>query len=335
MSPAGSGTAAEWDARLGAWPAANLLQSHGWGEVQARVGWSTHRLEVDTTTGMLPVSAQVTTTGLPGFTRIYVPRGPVCTPLDVPAFQAVVRALMVLGREQRALAVELEVPWVEGTVPAGHPWLDWAPVPARQPLATVVVDLRPEPAAILASFRDKTRYNVRLAERRGVVINEAAVLADLIACLEATEVRQRIHLPSPEHLAVVLDQLGSSARILTAEVEGEVVAAILTASFAGESIYLYGGATGQHRDRMPNQLLQWRAMLRAREEGCDRYDLWGIPENADPHHPWRGLAQFKLGFGGDQVRFAGARSRQLRPGGATILRVTDAARHKVRTRGRR
>jgi lipid II:glycine glycyltransferase (peptidoglycan interpeptide bridge formation enzyme) len=335
MAPASLGTAATWDACLREWPAANLLQSYAWGEVQGRAGWVTHRLEVQTTSGPLPVSAQVTPSGVPGFSRIYVPRGPICAPSDIATFEDVVRALVELGRERRALALELEVPWPEGTVPVGHPWLRWAPAPARQPLATVMVDLQPEPEAILASFHSKARYNVKLAERRGVVINEEATLAELITCIEATEARQRIHLPSPEHLAVVQDQLGRGARILAAKAEGELVAAILTASFAGEAIYLYGGATGRHRDRMPNQLLQWRAMLRAREEGCHHYDLWGIPENEDPDHPWRGLAQFKLGFGGAQIRYAGARLMQLRPGGATVLSLADAARRKVRTRGRR
>jgi peptidoglycan pentaglycine glycine transferase (the first glycine) len=334
MSPTRSG-AADWDARLGDWPATNLLQSYAWGEVQARAGWEIERLEVATASGPLPVSVQIGTTGLPGFTRIYVPRGPVCAPNDMAAFRGVEAALLELGRERRALAAEVETPWPEDAVPADHPWREWAPSPARQPLATVVVDLEPTPEAILASFHSKARYNVRLAERRGVLINDEASLADLIACIQATEERQRIHLPSPEHLTVVCEQLGKSARILAAEVGGEVVAAILMASFAAEAIYLYGGATGKHREKMPNQLLQWRAMLRARDEGCRAYDLWGIPETDDPGHPWRGLAQFKLGFGGRRIRFAGSRFMQLRPGGATILKLTDSARHTVRTRGRR
>ncbi|MGA8428124.1 MAG: peptidoglycan bridge formation glycyltransferase FemA/FemB family protein, partial [Candidatus Dormiibacterota bacterium] len=259
----------------------------------------------------------------------------VCAPDDLAAFLVVEEALLELGRDRRALAVEVETPWPEEAVPVGHPWLKWTPSLARQPLATVVVDLEPDPEAILASFHAKARYNVKLAERRGVLINEDAGLADLIACIQATEERQRIHLPSPEHLAVVCEQLGKGARILAAEVEGEVVAAILTASFGTDAIYLYGGATGKHRERMPNQLLQWRAMVRAREENCRAYDLWGIPETDDPRHPWRRLAQFKLGFGGRRIRFAGSRFRQLRPGGATILKLTDSARHKARTRGRR
>ncbi|HUY56994.1 MAG TPA: peptidoglycan bridge formation glycyltransferase FemA/FemB family protein [Candidatus Micrarchaeaceae archaeon] len=335
MEPSGSGAAAEWDARLGEWPAANLLQTYAWGEVQSRSGWTTHRLLVPTAAGPLPVSAQVTKAGLPGFTRIYVPRGPCCPASDQDTFRTVLAALVDLGRRCRALALEIEVSWRADEVPAGHPWLSWSPARARQPTATVNIDLQPEPELILSQFHSKARYNVGLAQRRGVVINEQATVADLFRCITVTEGRHRIHLPGLRHLEALMELLGSSAWILAAEVEDEVVAAILVASFHGQATYLYGGSNGHHRDRMPNHLLQWSAMLRAREEGCHHYDLWGIPENDDPHHPWRGLAQFKLGFGGEQVRYAGSRLLQLRPSGATILAVSDAIRHQVRTRGRR
>ena len=287
IPPTTLGAAARWDGRLQEWPAANLLQSHAWGEVQARAGWETRRLEVQTSGGVLPISALVTPVGLGGFSRIYVPRGPVCAPPDQAAFREAMQALLELGRERRA---------------------------------TVEVDLRREPDSILASFHSKTRYNIRLAERGGVVVREDATIEELIGCIRVTEARQGIHLPSSRHLAAVAEQLGQAVHILAAEVEGEVVAAILTASFAGQTIYLYGGATSRHRERMPNQLLQWRAMLLARTE---------------PDHPWRGLAQFKRGFGGRQIRYAGARSMQLHTGGRAVLALADMARRRVRSRGRR
>jgi lipid II:glycine glycyltransferase (peptidoglycan interpeptide bridge formation enzyme) len=200
MSPTTLRAAALWDARLQDWPAANLLQSHAWGEVQARAGWETHRLEVETTEGLLPISAQVAPSGVLGFSRIYVPRGPVCAPSDQAAFKEAEQALLELGRERRALALEVEVPWEEGSLPPSHPWLDWEPVHPRQPLATLEVDLRREPDDILASFHSKARYNIRLAQRGGVVVREDATVEELIGCIRATEARQGIHLPSAQHL---------------------------------------------------------------------------------------------------------------------------------------
>ncbi len=326
---------AEWDHRLGAWPGANLLQSHGWGEVQAGAGWETVRLQVETPSGCLPISAQVGRSWLPGFTRIYVPRGPVCAAGDLAAFSAAAHALLALGRDRRSLALEVEVPWGEGEVPPQHPWLGWEPVPPRQPRATLVVDLRCPPEALMAQFHAKARYNIRLAERRGVTVSASGDLAPLDLCLRATEARQRIHLPRRSHLEAVRRELGESLRVLVARVEGEPVAALMMASFAGSGVYLYGGATGAHRQLMPNQLLQWRAMLEARAMGCSGYDLWGVPETEEPSHPWHGLAQFKRGFGGTEIRYAGSRSLALRPGGRAALALADSLRHRVRTRGRR
>ncbi|MHB8313009.1 MAG: peptidoglycan bridge formation glycyltransferase FemA/FemB family protein, partial [Candidatus Dormibacteria bacterium] len=107
-----------WEEQLQRWPSANLLQSYGWGEVQAQAGWETHRLTVATAAGPLPVTALVGATGIPGTTRIYVPRGPACGPGDAPAFAAAAAALAALGRRCRALTLEVEVPWSAAEVAA-------------------------------------------------------------------------------------------------------------------------------------------------------------------------------------------------------------------------
>lgn len=322
--------AADWDRLLARWAAPSLLQSHAWGEVQARAGWHLRRLLVEVAGGQLPLSVQVGPLGPAPARRLYLPRGPACAPDDEAAFLAVERELVRLGRMERALAIEVEPPWEAGATPVGHPIRAWAPCPSRQPVATTMVDLRPEPDAILASFHSKTRYNVRLAQRRGVQVREGA-LEELDRCLRATEVRQGVRLPPRRHLALVLEQLGALAWVRVAEVGGTAVAAVLLARWGRDLIYLYGGATGDHREDMPNHLLHWRAMMEGREEGCTEYDLWGIPEDDRPDHPWHGLAQFKLGFAGRSVRYLGARRRPLVPGGAQLLRALD----RVRVAGRR
>ncbi|MDA8394425.1 MAG: peptidoglycan bridge formation glycyltransferase FemA/FemB family protein [Candidatus Dormibacteraeota bacterium] len=327
----GSRGAGGWDRLLASWPAPSLLQSYGWGEVQARAGWRLSRVVVEVSGRPLPLSVQVGPLGPPRALRLYLPRGPACAPDDAAAFLAVERELVRLGRREWALAIEVEPNWEVGAVPAGHPIRAWAPCPSRQPLATTVVDLRPEPDAILASFHSKTRYNVRLAERRGVRVREGG-LEELDRCLRATEGRQQVRLPPRGHLSSVLGQLGELARVWVAEARGEVVAAALLARCGPELVYLYGGATGAHREDMPNHLLHWRAMMEGREEGCTDYDLWGVPEDDRPDHPWHGLAQFKLGFAGRQVRYLGARRRQLVPGGVRVLRALDRSRLLGRSR---
>ncbi len=323
--------AEEWDRGLLAWPAANLLQSHAWGAVQQRSGWALRRLLVQTPRGALPVTTLFARVGPGGPARLYVPRGPVCAADDRDSFDRVATELRALGRSLGAFVVEIEVPWEASEVAADHPLRELTRCPSRQPLATSVVDLRPAAEEIMASFHAKTRYNVRLAERKGV---EVAVvgLSELNACVRATERRQRIHLPSEQHLRCVLETLGERAWALGATVEGEVVSAVLLARFGDRVVYLYGGGTERHRQFMPNHLLHWRAMMLARQEGCRSYDLWGIPEDDRPDHPWVGLAQFKLGFGGTRVDYAGCWQQQLRPLGGRIMIMVDAARRQLRRR---
>ncbi len=321
--------AAEWDRRLRAWPAASLLQSYAWGSVQERSGWGLRRLEVGTAKGTLPVLALFARVWPGGPLRVYVPRGPACAAGDQDSFSKVVNALQALGTSLGALVVEMEVPWEQRAVGADHPLREFTRCRARQPLATSVVDLRPEPEQILAGFHSKTRYNVRLAERRGVDVGPVT-LAELNSCVRATERRQGIHLPSERHLGTVLEALGDQALALGARVGDEVVAAVLLARFSDQVIYLYGGGTERHRQFMPNHLLHWRAMMLARQAGCRSYDLWGIPEDDRPDHPWHGLAQFKLGFGGNRVDYAGCWQQSLRPLGGRIMIMADGVRSKLR-----
>jgi len=83
------------------------------------------------------------------------------------------------------------------------------------------------------------------------------------------------------------------------------VAAILVARHQGRAYYLYGGSNGRRREAMPNHGLQWAAMRAAAEAGCRDYDLWGVPPGPDRTHPWYGLWEFKSGFNGELVEYAG------------------------------
>jgi lipid II:glycine glycyltransferase (peptidoglycan interpeptide bridge formation enzyme) len=93
---------------------------------------------------------------------------------------------------------------------------------------------------------------------------------------------------------------------LIAEVEGEPVAAIFVFYFAGRAYYLYGMSREFHREKMPNYLLQWEAMRRARAAGCDAYDLWGAPDVFDEGDSMWGVFRFKEGLGGQVLRTLGA-----------------------------
>jgi peptidoglycan pentaglycine glycine transferase (the first glycine) len=333
-----------WDAALSAWPRAHLLQSHGWGAVQAATGWRVHRLRVAAGGGrVLPVTALSTSVVRGAPPRLLVPRGPACDPEDGEAWGAALEALETLGARLGAASITVEPhAWSEDLLALGARlgpgWVAVAPV---QPSHTALVDLAGGEAEVLARMRPKGRYNVRLAERRGVVVETldrdrlmelaAARLARLCA---ATERRQGIVLPSTGHLRLVLTAL-PRARVHLATVEGTPVSGALVVPFAGEAVYLYGGSLALHRDRQPSALVQFTAMRAAIADGCTRYDLWGIPPDADPGHPWHGLRQFKLSLGGRERAAAGAWRRQRRPVAGRALAAAEAARLAARQVRRR
>jgi lipid II:glycine glycyltransferase (peptidoglycan interpeptide bridge formation enzyme) len=329
--------AARWDELLLAWPRAHLLQSWGWGELQAGAGWRVERLEVAAGGGrVLPVSVLCGGAGVPGLPpRLYVPKGPACAPDDGAALGAVAGALDGLAGRLRAVAVTVEPnAWYgERTGLAallGSSWAEAAPV---QPAHTAVVDLCGGEDAVLARMRPKGRYNVRLAARRGVTIetpdDPQAAAAELARLCAETARRQGINLPGSAYFGRSLACV-PTARVHLATVEGQAVSAVLVSHFAGEMIYLYGGSSTAHRERQPSSLLHLHVIRQAIAAGCDRYDLWGIPPGDDPEHAWHGLRQFKLQLGGVERSTAGAFVRVHRPVAARTVAAASAARSRLR-----
>ena len=289
---AGSGREA-WDGRLRALVSpAPLLQSWGYGETQAHEGWAVERLA-------LPGGGRATVLlqGRGPLRRAYVPRGP------LPARGDVVARLAAWARERRLTRLRVEPEAGPELGPALRE-LGFRPAPTFHPRHTLLVPLGGE-EEMLASLKPKHRYNLRLAQRRGVCVEEAADAEELARQSQATALRQRISLPQ---VAVYRRRLKllDWCRTYVARHEGRAIAAILVARFDGRAYYLFGGASGERRELMPAYLLQWRAMRAAAAAGCRDYDLWGVPPGPDPGHPWHGLWQFKTGFGGRPVELCGA-----------------------------
>jgi lipid II:glycine glycyltransferase (peptidoglycan interpeptide bridge formation enzyme) len=210
--------------------------------------------------------------------------------------------------------VEPEAPVAFGAVLRG---LGFEPAAAMQPEHTLIVPLGPE-EEMLASFRPKHRYNIRLALRKGVVVEEGGDVAELARQHAYTAARQGIRGPGLDHYRRRLERL-EWCRVYAARVEGETVAAIMVARFAGRAYYLFGGSSDRRRQLMPTYALQWAAMRAAAAAGCRDYDLWGIPPSEDARdHPWHGLWQFKTGFGGERIAYCGAWDLVLSPLGERL-----------------
>lgn len=299
----------------------HLLQSWGWGEFKGRFGWDTERLAVwDAGGHELKGLAQVLIRRLPLGSLAYVPKGPVARSDDEETWARLLRMLGDFGRERGVTFLMIEPDW-EGEFPLSQLFTEEgfrASDQAIQPRTTIVVSLEGEEEEILSQMKSKTRYNVRLAERKGVTVREGGEndVSLFHGLMEETRERAAFGIHDVQYYLeawrtfVAQDQ----ARLFLAYHGDEPLGGLMAFAFGSTAYYLYGASSDRHRNLMPNHLLQWRAMVWAKERGCTSYDLWGIPDEAGEDEEdmeevlkrgglW-GVYRFKRGFGGGVVRYS-------------------------------
>ncbi len=297
-------------------PAPHILQTWEWGEVKERYGWRGTRW-LWGTPGRPQAAALILTrrTRTP-FGVMYVPKGPLLDYDDIPLLNRVLGDLEEAARRERALFIKLD-PDVRTDTPQGEAVVStlrhrgWrASSENIQFRNTLFLDLTPSLDDIMAGMKSKWRYNIRLAARKGVQVRAGGAddLVLLYRMYQETSQRNRFPI-RPE--GYYLDVWGTFIRAgmaqpLIAEVEGEPVAMLILFYLHDRAWYLYGASRSVHRDRMPNHLLQWEAIRRAKERGCTVYDLWGAPDRLDESDPMWGVYLFKRGFGAELVRHIGA-----------------------------
>jgi peptidoglycan pentaglycine glycine transferase (the first glycine) len=209
---------------------------------------------------------------------------------------------------------------------------------------TVLLDLRPDLETLLAKMKQKTRYNIRLAERRGVSVRQGTLddLKLLYRMYAETAVRDGFVIRDENYY---LDLWATFIRAglaepLVAEFNNQPVAAVVIFRFAGGAWYMNGMSRPAHREKMPTHLLQWEALRRAKAAGADTYDLWGAPDVFDESDSLWGVYRFKEGFGGEVVRHIGAWDLPVRPliyrlYTQILPRILDLMRRRGKDRTRR
>lgn len=306
-------------------PLADVLQSFAWGEVKRRSGWTPHRLVVEHD-GNIVAAAQVLETrpvrGAPPI--LYCPRGPV---LDYRREDAL-RTLIDEVRRRAGKGVLLKCdPALEKDSPEAGVLerLGFRPAGGGgfggvQPASVMVLDLSLGLDKIHENFHQKWRYNIRLAERKGVQVAEARRedLATFYDLLLETARRDKFLVRGREYFETLYDVLhpaGQAAVFLT-RYQGTPVAGAMLLCFGGRATYTYGASSNEHRNTMPNHLMQWRMIQWAHEHGYQVYDFRGVSPVRDgkPVEPHiAGLNRFKEGFGARYVEYAGEFDLPLRP----------------------
>ncbi len=307
-----------WEAALLALPAPHILQSWAWTETKEQTGWSAQRLLWTDDAGPVAAAALLLRRVTPRAPLAvgYVPKGPNLAWTDLRLAEHVLERLEAEARRRHAFFVKID-PDVRADEPAGRTVealltrRGWRPSAEQiQYRSTVITDLTLDEEALLARMKPKWRYNVRLAERRGVVVREGtpADLPGFYAMYVETGARDGFLVrPYPYYRSIWERFLAEGlAHLLLAEVDGRPVAGLILFRYGRTAWYFYGASTGQARDAMPNHALQWAALRRAKAAGCTRYDWWGAPASLDEADPMWGVYRFKAGFGGDFVPWIGA-----------------------------
>ena len=309
--------ASEWDTLLSGYPDVHILQTGAWGKLKSQFGWEVFRLAGRNN------GAQILFRRIPfGRSVGYIPRGPVGNDwLDI------IPKLDSICQSNKCIFLKVEPDIWETNDEGVKEALTSSFQPSTytiQPSRTIIVNLKGSEDVILARMKQKTRYNVRLALKRGVVVRPIADVELFSGLMQITGERDQFGVHSLEYYqrAYELFHSRGECELLMAEYEGQPLAAVMIFAHGHRAWYFYGASDNQYRELMPTYLIQWEAMRWARSIGCEEYDLWGVPdfdaETLEANFTSRkgglwGVYRFKRGFGGDLRRTIGSWDRVYNP----------------------
>ncbi|MFT3893352.1 MAG: peptidoglycan bridge formation glycyltransferase FemA/FemB family protein [Anaerolineales bacterium] len=351
-----------WNSIISKLPNPHFLQTYEWGQVKAKYGWrplyavwTNDKFFVTDNCSLLTdhyiaaaliLKRQILRNGFSArLSVLYSPKGPLLDWTNESLRKRVLDDLQSFAKKQGAIFLKVDPDVVLGTgVPAGEDDVidnggqvvvsemkrrGWEYASDQiQFKNTVLIDLQPTEEEMLARMKQKTRYNIRLAEKKGVVLRIGTLgdLGMLYKMYAETSLRDGFVIRDEGYYKTVwqifmssnVDRLAGSqvetfqpsnvptCEPIIAEVDGEPVAAIFVFYFAERAYYVYGMSRNLHREKMPTYLLQWEAMKRAKAKDCTVYDLWGAPEAFNESDSMWGVYRFKEGLGGKVVRTLGA-----------------------------
>jgi peptidoglycan pentaglycine glycine transferase (the first glycine) len=358
----------QWNEILAGLPDPHLLQTWEWGQVKAAYGWKPiFHTWPENLNGRCNAAAMILQRSIPnrGFAArlrvLYVPKGPVFDWSNLDIRGQTLDALAQLAHRAGAIFIKIDPDVRTG---AGFPG---SPEVVEDPLGqgviedlktrgwivsneqiqfrnTVLIDLSISEEQMLLRMKQKTRYNVRLAERKGVRVRAGCQndLPLLYRMYVETSLRDGFVIREEAYYRTLWSTFMQAglAQALIAEVEGRPVGAVIVFHFLDRAWYMYGMSTQEHREKMPNYLLQWEAMRRLKAAGCQVYDLWGAPDHFNEQDRMWGVYRFKEGLGGQVVRTIGAWDLPVKPllyrlYTQTLPRLLDMMRRRGVARTRR
>lgn len=295
----------------------NFQQSLEWGKV--KTNWIKEVVLAEDEDKKIIGSVCVWIRKMPIFgNMMYASRGPVCDIHDKNVLEQLTQGVRELGKKYNAFVFRMEPDIKKDdqefrkiVEEIGYKVKDDAKdfKDEIQPRFVFRLDIKDKTEdEILKNCHQKTRYNIRLATKKGVVVKEGT-REDLKAfhkIMIETGSRDGFIIRSLEYFEKMYDELAPKhMKLLMAYHEGQPISGIIPIMYGNKTWYLYGASSNSHRNLMPNYLLQWEMIKEAINNKCDMYDFRGVSGVVDETHPQYGLYRFKKGFGAEFTEFIG------------------------------
>ena len=298
-------------------PKGHFMQSPEWAALKS--SWINEIILVEDKDGVIKGAMSVLIRKVPylGSTMMYSPRGPVCDSHDAETLKELLEKAKILAKKYKCYALKMD-PDIEIEDTEFESILKSIGFQVKrglknyegiQPRFVFRLDVKDKTEEeIMQNFHHKTRYNIRLAQKKGVEIKYGtrADIADFHNIIVDTGIRDKFVVRTREYYESVYDNLGPEhVKVFMAYYEGKPIAGTIAILYGNKCWYLYGASKNEHRNIMPNYLLQWEMIKMSISSGCDIYDFRGVPGNIDDSNHMSGLYKFKVGFSGKFTEFVG------------------------------
>ncbi len=313
----------------------NFGQSLEWGKVKSN--WKNEVVLSKNDNGKIVGSISVLIRKIPIFGNfMYVSRGPICNIHDEIILKDLTDGLKELARKYKAFTLRME-PDIKSSDEEfrniikrmgfkindkGKNFSD-----GIQPRYVFRLDLKGKTEEeIFSEFHQKTRYNIRLAGRKGVEIREGSRddLKEFHKIMVVTGKRDNFMIRPLEYFEKMYDCLAPEhLKLMMAYYEGKPISGIIDIIYGNKIWYLYGASSNEHRNLMPNYLLQWEMIKYSISQGKDMYDFRGVTGIVDEKDPHYGLYRFKKGFNAEFTEFIGEVYINFRPVRYKLYKISE------------
>ncbi|HHY13954.1 MAG TPA: peptidoglycan bridge formation glycyltransferase FemA/FemB family protein [Thermoanaerobacterales bacterium] len=300
-------------------PKSHVLQSYEWGELKELTDWKPIRLLVKDGEKIRAGISILKRPGPMGTSIYYAPRGPVADFNDTEALDFLLKDIKARARKDGAILLKIDPDIPISEKEPVEKYLKTRGFKSTtkdlnfegvQPRFVFRLPLEKPLDEIMMSFHRKTRYNIRLAGRRGVEIRDNCTREDLKKFYEillVTSERDEFLVRDYIYYEQIWDKLIEKgiAKLFMAEYKGKPIAGTIAFIFGKKAWYIYGASSNKHRNVMPNYAIQWAMIEWAKENDCIMYDFRGVSGDLSPDNPLYGLYRFKKGFNGEFTEFIG------------------------------